>query len=298
MSDGTRRTLEELITLYQEEPELSEVITEGRTDAGLLTWYLRRQGHDTRVFAIDDRLTVTASEVRQRGQDRGCKGRLIAAALYLNETSVEGTQRVTFIADVDTNIAVGHPLEGADCLLWTDYTSMEMYCYAKNPIDKFLRVCLRAPEAVKAESVLAAIRDCLVEIFYIRIVLSFLEDPKSMASNFDRKLRVIDNDVDVDIKTLIRDSVKTKGVDVDELIKSQRLKRSTCPSDERMAIRGHDFIQVCCFYLKTAHSGLFKDDRAAYKSAQVFGNALIACLELPDLSSENLFQRLTERLRL
>jgi hypothetical protein len=87
VNSGTKRSLDELITLYELEPELSEVVTEGRTDAALMRWFLNRLNSDTAVYAVTDRLDITPAELRSRGLNVGNKGYVIASALMLQEKS-------------------------------------------------------------------------------------------------------------------------------------------------------------------------------------------------------------------
>ncbi len=52
--DNERRTLEELVTRYQLEPELRDIYVEGKTDKILLEWFLEQKGVENfAVYEID-----------------------------------------------------------------------------------------------------------------------------------------------------------------------------------------------------------------------------------------------------
>lgn len=302
MSTGTKRTLDELITLYELEPELSEIITEGRTDAALMRWFLNRLNSDTVVYAVTDRLDITSADVRAKGLNVGNKGYVIAGALWLQERSSDAaSRRVTFVYDIDDDVITGKSTPRADCLISTDYTSMEMYCFAIKPIDKLLKLTLRAWDDINAESVLAAISEPLPEVFYVRSILARQRRSIGVTAAIDRKCRLSGETVTIDLRTLIDDSIgaaggsRALGIDADSVLRDLREQIANCPTDIRLAVRGHDFTRVCCFYLKARYPSLFREDRLPYKTPEVFENVLITCLEVDDLVNEPLFQFIMKR---
>jgi len=301
MSDGTKRLLSELIVLYEVEPTLSEVITEGRTDAAVIHWFLHRHGSDASVYCISDRLEVPTAEVRRRGQNSGCKGNVIAAALALQESSPDAAQRITFIYDPDDDVIANRQVPRAACLAGTDFASMELYCFATEPIDKLLKVTLRAQGDVEASVVIDVISKPLVELACARLILQSLPRPVAMISTIERRLRVAGDTLIADIRSLITDSVgraggaQRLGVDIESLVRQQVEMIPNFPTDIRMGIRGHDFTRVCCYYLKTRFPSIFRDDRGPYKTPAVFEGILLTCLEMRDLAAHELFRLILMR---
>jgi hypothetical protein len=301
MNSGTKRTLAELITLHELEPGLSEVITEGRVDAALLLWFLRRYNSDAAVYCVSDRLEVSAREVRNRGQSTGKKGSVIAAAMNVEEASTVAARKVTFVYDIDDDIIAGRSLPESACLMHTDYRTIEMYCFANNPLGKLLKVRLRASDDIKTSQVLDSIREPLVSIAFTRLVLSQVDPPVAVVEAIEKRCRINGEAMLIDIRTLIADSIDARGgaralgVDVDVLLSNQENVTSRWASDVRMVIRGHDFTRICCYYLKSTHPELFKEDRLPYRTPAVFEGTLIACLEADDLLQERLFQKLLAR---
>lgn len=305
MPDGTKRTVAELITLHELEPEMQEILTEGRVDAALISWFLRRQGNNAAVYSVSDRLDITASEIRKRNQTTGSnKGKVIAAALSISDTSELAAQSITSVYDIDDDILAGRPLyEDVANLLHTDFRSIELYGFAVNPLDKLLRVILRADDDVKAEAVLAEITEPLVSVAFARLALSKIVPPVAMVPSIERRFQIKAGTVIVNIRALISDSInsiaggaKALGVSLDTLIADCKLGESAAASmDVRYIIRGHDFTRICCYYLKTRFPFLFREDRASYKIPEAFESSLLNSIELSDLLAMPLFQKLLER---
>jgi hypothetical protein len=178
---------------------------------------------------------------------------------------------------------------------------MEMYCFAVRPIEKLLKLALRAHEDVNAESVLTAISEPLAWVFYARSILARQRRPIGISDVIDRKCKLSGEIVKIDIRALINDSIgaaggsRALGIDANSVLRDLREQMANCPSDIRLAVRGHDFTRVCCFYLKRRYPSLFREDRSPYKTPEVFENVLITCLEIDDLVSEPLFQFIIKR---
>ena len=122
-----------------------------------------------------------------------------------------------------------------------------------------------------------------------------------MVTSIDRRFRIKGDAVTVDIKTLISDSInhaggaKALGVSIGTLIADCTREESACSVDVRFIIRGHDFTRICCYFLKTRYPSLFRDDRAPYKVPEIFESALLNSIELTDLLTTVLFQKLLQR---
>jgi hypothetical protein len=303
MPDGTKRTIAELITLHELEPELEEVLTEGRVDASLIRWFLRRRGNNATVYGISDRLDIPASEIRKRGQNVGSnKGKVISAALSISDSSELAARTITFVYDIDDDILVGRPLyDNIACLLHTDYRSIELYGFAVNPLDKMLKIIFRADDEIKAEAILTVITEPLISVAFARLVLSRITPPVAMVTSIERRFRVKGDSIIADIRALISDSINSAGgakalnVSADTLNADYKREESASNIDARYIIRGHDFTRICCYYLKTRYPSLFRDDRAPYRIPETFESALINSIELSDLIAMPLFQKLMQR---
>jgi hypothetical protein len=303
MSTGTKRTVEELITLHELEPELSEVITEGRCDAAVVLWFLRRSGSNAAVYAVSDRLDIPAGVLRKLGQMVGNKGRVVAAALLVSQLSELAASKISFIYDIDEDAIEDHPNMQIDLvdLLPTDYRSIELYAFNASTIDKLLKVALRAPEDIKAIEVLSALEEPLIEVAYLRFTLSRLERPVSLIETIERRCAVDGLALRVDIRALLVDSLgsaggaRALGVNADTLMEQLSAAVAASTLDPRLVIRGHDFTRICCYFLKQRYPNIFKDDRAPYKNSGVFENLLLTCLEHQELSEYQMFRRLLDR---
>lgn len=306
---GTRRTPDELATLYEIEPTLAEIVTEGHYDAALIRWFIQLIGSDAVVYSVDDRIIVTEEEIKAAGEIPGNRGAVVTAAtLFAHEAalyavpSADVLRRVTFIYDRDDDLLTGRNVPDTECMLVSDYTSMEMYCFAERPVGKMLRIPLRAPASIEASEVITGITQGLLEIAALRHILRTIGMPTALISDITSRCEVRGVDLVVNIRGLADASINKKGgpsifgSTLNQVIDAHAEFMAKLTVDPRMVIRGHDYTEMLCFYLKTRFPEIFRGpDRLPLKTSKLFENILITCLELSDLAKEQLFLELTNR---
>lgn len=306
---GTKHTPGELATLYEVEPTLTEIVTEGHYDAALIRWFIKLIGSDTVVYSVDDRLTVTEEEIIAAGEIPGNRGAVVTAAtVFASETALyevlspDVLRRVTFIYDRDDDSLTGRKVPEAECLLVSDYTSLEMYCFAEQPVDKIIRIPLRAPASIKASEVVPSITQGLLEIAVLRHILRTVGRPTRLITDITSRCKIDGSDLVVDIRDLASASIgniggpSIFGTTLDQVMRAHAEVIAGLAIDPRMIIRGHDYTEVLCYYLKTRFPEIFRGpDRLPLKTPKLFENILITCLDLADLSREQLFGELTRR---
>jgi hypothetical protein len=178
---------------------------------------------------------------------------------------------------------------------------MEMYCFAEKPIEKLLKVTLRASDDVQGREILSQICDALVAIFMVRCALSGLARPIGLMEAIEKRCHLEGQQLIADPVLLIEDAVNHAGgqgrlgVNLPDILDDYSALLEGAPEDARFAIRGHDFCRILCFHLKSVFPQLFRDDRAAFKAPSVFANIMITCLEIEELSTEKLFVELIDR---
>ena len=120
-------------------------------------------------------------------------------------------------------------------------------------------------------------------------------------NSYERRCKLSGEMVAVDVRLLIGDAIAAAGgprrldIDAESIMRELHGAMANLPTDIRLAVRGHDFTRVCCFYLKERYPSLFKEDRLPYKTPAVFENVLVTCLEIDDLRTEPLFQSIIKR---
>lgn len=105
MATALKKSIEELVALYELEPTIRDVIVEGRDDVALVKWYLcQRTSKEFEVYDIDSIDVPTALVMHHRFHD-GNVGRIRTLAIELDRALVEHARRcVKLVVDADFEI--------------------------------------------------------------------------------------------------------------------------------------------------------------------------------------------------
>lgn len=155
-----RRTIKELATLYELEPTLKDVFVEGATDRAFVHSLLRHAGFSqVQVYEIDN-IDVPSDLLKRLKIGNGNRDRVIGLAIELEQLcEVDLSRRVCCIADADEE-AGKTPRIRATLLLYTDFTSMQMYSFSDVPLQRYFdQVVLDFP--LKAATVLSSMAPML-----------------------------------------------------------------------------------------------------------------------------------------
>lgn len=292
MRHERRRQLEELIDRYKFlRPRFCDIYVEGSTDKKILEWFLREKGQpDFTIYEIET-VEIPAERLQELGLSNNNKGRVIALALELERRLSELPPHLTCIADRDFDVLFGKEYE-CELLLFTDYSSMEMYLWDETILNKFLTLGLGSSE-VSAEGVLSKLAPVLEELFLIRATnealnlnMEWLDFTKCCELS---KYEIVFKDDEFINKYLNKNSQMAKKQIF--LEKLQQL-RSAEVLEARSKIRGHDFIELLCWYIK--HQ-LAKNRKELHRP-DIVANNLLMGIDADRLATENLFQRLLARL--
>lgn len=297
---STRRQLDELITLYELEPSLREVITEGRSDASLLAWFLEGNDNETPVFALTDRLEISRELVDVLEVDVGERGRILAAAAYVAQ-SAEASRGITFVIDSDFDHAFPTSKKMPSCVLTTDYANMEGYCYHPDVVEKFVRIGLRGDANLRGNSFLAALEETLVALFAMRWIFKNLPGSPGLVERIERRCKVSNGHVALDLTRLITDSInacadpRARDKSASELEQAILEAKKGFSCDVRQCIHGHNFVRLLTYYICTNHAGLVRDDRKAFRESSAVAVGLRIGLDRTVLARERMFVALLTR---
>ena len=132
-----RRTIDELKTRYTLEPTLKDLYVEGVTDRDTYGWFLREsECKDVTIFEINS-VDVPRELVNSHGLGGGHRNRVIALALELDREFPTVRSHVRCIADSDFDFILRSRTEPRH-LLYTDYTSIELYAYGKATLEDIM----------------------------------------------------------------------------------------------------------------------------------------------------------------
>lgn len=291
ISDESRQPLNSLVDKYQVEPELRNIYVEGSTDKKLLEWFLREKGQRDFVIYEIEMVEIPAEKLLELGVSNNNKGRVIALALELERRLSELPPYLTCIADRDFDVLFGKEYE-CELLLFTDYSSMEMYLWNETILNKFLTLGLGS-SGVSAEGVLSKLVPVLEEVFLIRATNEALNLNMEWL-DFTKCCEISKSEIVFKGDEFINKYLNKNSQMANKQIFLEKLQqlRSAEVLEPRSKIRGHDFIDLLCWYIK--HQ-LAKNRKELHRR-DIVANNLLMGVDADRLATENLFQGLLARL--
>ncbi|NUT92747.1 MAG: RidA family protein [Saccharothrix sp.] len=295
-----QRSVDELITLYEIEPDLREVITEGRVDAALFEWFFDQIGINVPVFSVVDRVDVPDSDVLALGQDTGNRGSVVAVAARAAQSEL-ASKAITLVVDADFDTVFDTATPTYECLLVTDYKAIELYCFNAHVFEKFLRVGLRARD-VNADLLIADMESVLRLLFVARWKLKSIDNGVPLIAKIESRLKDTGGALSIDIEAILRDSLNSSGTtgwrpdavrQVAEEV--EQAAQALGAVDRRFVAHEDDFVTALTVLLRKRFGSLLKDDRKAFKEVNTVRIALRTCLEASRLREERLFKALVDR---
>jgi Protein of unknown function (DUF4435) len=298
MEDEKRRKLDELVACYELEPSLHDVYVEGLTDKSIIQCFLEESNLDIKnctVYEIDT-VDIPTDQLFTLGLNDNNRSRVIFLAFQLQRLFEGSLPHVICIADRDFDNLIASSNIESELLLFTDYTSMEMYLFDFNIIEKFLRLVLHRDD-LESVNIMTNISPILEEMFLLRATNESLSYGMEWLSSTSLKrcfkkrkggsMEFDSNDfVDKYLNKNNRISDKITFLD-----KAKELRNKNI-SEIRNKIRGHDFIQLFCWYVEPYVPNNIK----GFIEPEIAFRSLLCCLDADYLMKEKLFQELIRRL--
>lgn len=172
MSGIPRRELEEIVFMYEQEPSLRDIYVEGAYDASILRWFLEEQDlKDVNVYEISD-IEINKEFLIDSGKKSNNRERVIYLADYLHN-SLQNSDQFICIADRDFNHFIDELFE-IPALLFTDFTSMEMYFFGQRILEKFFIIICNKSD-LPCRLLLNSFTNILQELFLMRLANEYLQ---------------------------------------------------------------------------------------------------------------------------
>lgn len=285
-----RRTIDELIALYDLEPTTRrDIYVEGTDDRDLFGWYLEQIKQTSRgVFCVND-VDVPAQRIEELGLNRGSnRDRVIALAVLIWQSIDRNHCKLSFVVDADLSkcfhkhcVPVG--------VLTTDFPATDCYLLNDELVDRFLYVHCRVPKD-RAPQMRASLFDVCVFLYALRVVLASFPIFVRIVG-VERLLRVNSGRLELDKGAVVRRTLSTCGRLADfELVEfavEEVLK--TIQSTGLSALHfshGHDALQILgeAVHLQIADSG--------YRNESRVRRSLLMSLRPDMLNGFELFKRL------
>ncbi len=267
-------------------PQLRDIFVEGRDDARFFRHHLGSVlDAPMRVVAISDAVDVPDALLVSRGLDRGQRSRLLVLSEFVESWNMRQPV-ATCVVDADFDVIEG-ALPARECLLPTDYASIEVYGLLPRPFAKFLS--LVGAESRAADQIVGTLSGLWRTLFALRFVLHN-QHGQHLHDGYLRRCTKGASRVAVDIDEVTRISLQGYAMSVRQaVVESVAAAQGDLETDSLIGIRGHDIAPVLVWFL---------DLRGDYRHDAVVEKLLIASIESEDLRDQGLFIALTRRLGL
>ena len=278
-----------LAARYWLEPSLQDLYVEGVRDRNIYDWYLKETGHgDVSVLHIDliavDRETCEAYSLGE-----GNRNRVIALALELDRQFPSGLSRVRCIVDSDFDFILELPHRASYHLLYTDYTSIDLYTCDKELFDQGLLSRLEIPRG-NLQPLFTSMFRPLKELFVMRASNQVLQWGMNILS-MTRCCTIVDSMVTFD-----REDFVNRWLQTNNRVRDRDEFEFTCADldavhldDFRKGVHSEDYLELVGWYLH--HYYHWRGYRGEARS--ILG-PLTAVLKAELLSDEPLFSQLNE----
>ena len=296
METDTKRTIDEIITLYNLEPEMRSIFVEGVSDKVLIEYYLVKNDiSDVTIYEIDSYVDFSSLYSEKDFLKRNNKKKLVELAKTFDSNFPEKLHFVLCIADKDFDEILEQKIQSQH-LVYTDYNSLELYLFQVEVISKLYQIVLHG-FPIEPEKTLSELKLPLKELFlfrYAKEVLKLDDDFEMLSKNiFEKHFDVKSNgniyfEKDTYIhKILVKNNLLKIKLDFLEKIEEGR---KLLTGDFRNFIRGHDFV-----YLLFLQVDKFK--RNLKFNEQSFERSFFGCIEVDNLNGEELFKQLIDKYR-
>jgi len=291
LDESHRPKVAELIEKYKLEPELRDVYVEGESDAVLFRWFLSRTNAKHVKVCDVNTVDLPMYILEKHNQDDGRRGRVIALAHEIETGLGTGSHQATCIADSDFNFVFGIH-NNSRVLLFTDYTSLEIYLFKDLHLQKFLDLTIHK-YPTQALSILRSLTPALRQMFAVRIACHILRWGVELV-DFTESCVItatgIDTQLDKYKEKIINKARRWNERAEFDTIVAKYLTMDL--GDDRLQIHGHDYMKMLGWYLVKLGVRHDVEDLCRSKAIE---SIMFLGLEPDDLSAEVLFRTLLSR---
>lgn len=284
-------TINEIVTLYELEPDLRDIYVEGITDKLILDRFMEKYdfNDDINVKLISD---IDFSEIIDKYSfeiRRNNKNKLLALSKEILESKeFEKINNLTIIVDKDFD-TIFNSFEINKYVKYTDYNSIELYLFNENSINNFFKNSRGFP--VSVENTLNSLRIILKDCFILGAI--FYEDKIGKDDRVDylKSIEIKKTNISFCLKKHLQKDLN-KLAKISELNLYEKrindLKSEILKFDEKDLIRGHDFIEIF-------HDYFIKVKKELDFNLRAFEITFFQFLDYSELRKENLFRYLEEK---
>lgn len=276
------RTIDELISIHELEPEIKSIFVEGDSDQGFLTWFIHDSGiPNVSVYEIAT-INFSNDEV-QVNSNKNNKQKLFDLCNTISQKNKDLVDQIICVVDKDLDDYFNkgqNPLG----IVTTDYSCMEMYGFTKKVLQKLFLVYARR-ETTSIDDLFSNISSILCTLAQIHIVNENMKLGCSRI-DIDRCLSISENKL---IKFKDSDYIcrylNTHGKlsQKDLFIKEINLIAPKLTLDIRNYSNGHDLINLLSFYIRRVCKPSVNCEES------ILARTFFLSIENNDIKDQNLF---------
>lgn len=283
-----RRNLVDLVTMYELEPSLRDIYVEGPHDRAIFNWYLEIAAHQHVSVIEIESIDIPSEKLFSHGLTSGNRDRVITLALELDSQYPTRLPFVRCIIDSDFDLIFESKHE-ANHLLYTDYTSVDMYSYDEALLRKVLCLGFHVPESA-LPSLFNSMTSILHDIFIIRAAVQKLGWGIPLVS-FVRCCKVNNSSIVFDRSDFVHRCLNASDMQ-DERATLEALCNNLAViklNDPKHSIHSEDYFELIGWYLarRCNWSGYARGKRSIMSN-------LIVALDHSVLRGQNLFVELDQ----
>lgn len=286
-----KRRVNEVIALYELEPNLNDIYVEGITDKLVVERFLQKYRiSDVNVIMVED---IEFSAMYDEHPDIICnnKRKLVVFCKLLGMAFQNALEGIAVIVDRDFDEIKG-ALQNNHYIHYTDYNSLELYLFDENVLNIFYRNILKN-FPYNGKYTLDIIGPILIEKFLIRLVLEINGPfPKEKITDLyksisvDKNTGVIKFDPEHHLDKILNNIKKTK--DKADFIGQIEEFRKKLSAEKRRNIRGHDFIHLLFGFINKIKNNIHLNEETLERS-------IFQCIDYSELRKEILFSTLEKK---
>lgn len=279
-----KRTIEELIMLYEFEESITDIYVEGSFDKGLLEWYFEtKDSPGVSIYRIDD-VEINDFEMKEY-YEKNNRDRILHLVEKLNETPLVSKYKGIIDKDI---LAYTRGLPTIRNVEITDYCCMEMYAFCPEMFQKMNKLCFNG----KIKNVNKFMND----IKHITIKLSALSIFEKRRKfdleklSFEKSICIKNAVITFDFARYLRSVLEKNKLSqkYDEIYEAiVQIEKELSSDDPRNYINGHQMITAIRRILKKLHIINAQTDDEAIR------NMFILTLEISLLDKYRLFHEIT-----
>ena len=245
------------------------------------------------MFEIDS-VEISAEELLEQGLTESQRNRVILLARELDRELPRESDPALCIVDADFDYILDR-LEENRFLAYTDGTSLDLYAFTEDALERVLRLGFR-DFGTDARQIFSNLFDILKEIFILRAANESLGLSLSSLP-FERRCKVeTDGTIRFDCTKYIREYLATNRV-LDRLpvfLACMDRLRDQCLGARERWVRGHDFEKLVTRYLRSV---IRSTSARKFISGDTVVRMLFVGLNRGQLAQQPLFQRISSFLR-